>query len=380
VSAKQDHFKPTRFKDNRASFEDFSPAYEDLGTFILRQIAPDLEPEERNIAAHILTQLDERGFLTTTVFELSRFLHVMPSEIEGVLTQIQQCDPIGCGTQNAQEAMLVQARILAEQGEIPAHTIEALDDGIDLLSKKQYAELGELLGIRENEAKRIAEFITANLNPIPTRAFYGNVRHRSEENREGLLNPDVVINLQGDHSEPQMIVEVLWPLRGRLKVNEAFLQAMKDAPEGKKEQWQQAIDKAQLLVKCMGQRNHTMVRLMEQLCNLQREYILHGAKHMKPITRAAIAEELEVHESTISRAVAGKAVKLPSGKVVEIADFFDRSLHIRTTLKELINEEEKPLSDTKLAKKLSEEGYSVARRTVAKYRAMEGILPAHMRK
>jgi RNA polymerase sigma-54 factor len=155
---------------------------------------------------------------------------------------------------------------------------------------------------------------------------------------------------------------------------------MKDAPEGKKEQWQQAIDKAQLLVKCMGQRNHTMVRLMEQLCNLQREYILHGAKHMKPITRAAIAEELEVHESTISRAVAGKAVKLPSGKVVEIADFFDRSLHIRTTLKELINEEEKPLSDTKLAKKLSEEGYSVARRTVAKYRAMEGILPAHMRK
>ncbi|HZW02682.1 MAG TPA: hypothetical protein VFF68_02045, partial [Anaerolineaceae bacterium] len=89
--------------------------------------------------------------------------------------------------------------------------------------------------------------------------------------------------------------------------------------------------------------------------------------------------ELEVHESTISRAVANKAVQLPNKRIVPLADFFDRSLNVRTVLRDIISNETKPLSDSELAELLAKEGFAVARRTVAKYRSMEGILPAHLR-
>ncbi len=119
---------------------------------------------------------------------------------------------------------------------------------------------------------------------------------------------------------------------------------------------------------------------MQVLAVLQREFILKGDAHIKPITRSRLAEELSVHESTVSRAVAGKSVQLPSGKIVPLSQFFDRSLHVRTALKKIVDGEKKPLSDSKLAKLLAKQGYNIARRTVAKYRNMEGILPAHLRK
>jgi len=114
--------------------------------------------------------------------------------------------------------------------------------------------------------------------------------------------------------------------------------------------------------------------------SMQKEYILKGEKYLKPVTRAQISKELEVHESTISRAVANKAVQLPNKKIIPLSSFFDRSLNVRTVLKEIIEKEEKPLSDSDLADLLSERGYDVARRTVAKYRSNEGNHPAHLRK
>lgn len=98
------------------------------------------------------------------------------------------------------------------------------------------------------------------------------------------------------------------------------------------------------------------------------------------MTRAQISRELEVHESTISRAVANKAVQLPNKKIVPLAMFFDRSLNVRTVIKEIIDHEPAPLSDSELVEILAERGFDVARRTVAKYRSIEGILPAHLRK
>ncbi len=108
-------------------------------------------------------------------------------------------------------------------------------------------------------------------------------------------------------------------------------------------------------------------------------FIEYGEASIKPITRAQLAKELDVHESTISRAVSNKAIQMPNGRIIPFAKFFDRSLHIRTALQELITSEKDPLSDTDLAGLLAKQGYMVARRTVAKYRAMEGILPAHLR-
>lgn len=123
-----------------------------------------------------------------------------------------------------------------------------------------------------------------------------------------------------------------------------------------------------------------MERLLTRVVSLQREYIIKGDKYLKPVTRAQLSKELEVHESTISRAVANKSVQLPNKRIVPLASFFDRSLNVRSVLKEIIEKEPKTYSDSELVEMLTERGFQVARRTVAKYRAIEGILPAHLRR
>ena len=125
-----------------------------------------------------------------------------------------------------------------------------------------------------------------------------------------------------------------------------------------------------------------MLRLMQLLVEKQKSFIKEGNKFSLPITRVQISEEMEVHESTISRAVSNKVVQLPNGQIIPMATFFDRSLGIRTELVEIINQEEKskPYSDSDLVKELEKKGHNIARRTVAKYRALEGVLPAHQRR
>jgi RNA polymerase sigma-54 factor len=169
-------------------------------------------------------------------------------------------------------------------------------------------------------------------------------------------------------------------LSGTLRVNPLFKQAIQQASEEKKEDWRADLERASLFVKCIQQRNHTMQRLMQRVVSLQKDFILHGDKYMKPVTRARLSVELDVHESTISRAVASKTVQLPNRKIVPLSEFFDRSLNVRSVLKDIIVQENHPLSDTELVEILQKQGINVARRTVAKYRAMEGILPAHLRR
>lgn len=169
------------------------------------------------------------------------------------------------------------------------------------------------------------------------------------------------------------------PIGGTLQVSSLYKKAIKQSEGESRDAMREDLDKASLFVKCLQQRNHTMQRLMQRLVVIQKNYLTKGEKYLEPITRATLAGELGVHESTISRAVSGKSVQLPNKRIVPMSSLFDRSLSARTILREIISSEVKPLSDTEIQIKLDERGIQVARRTVAKYRAMEGILPAHLR-
>jgi RNA polymerase sigma-54 factor len=358
--------------------EDYSGAQpENLASYVLRQIAADLDALEQEIAAHILTSLDEDGLLTVPLMEVARFHHVSLPEVESVANMIYQADPLGVGASTTNQALLIQLEALGNQVPNPELCAQAIREGMSMLSKRQYAELGHLLGVSKTKAQQIAEFITSNLNPYPARSHWGSLRTPNNDTPATYQRPDIVVRRQEDK---RLVVEVMWPLRGLLRVNPLFQQALREAPQDKAEQWKVDLEQANLLIKCLAQRNHTIVRLMQILAVLQRKFIEGGDAHLKPITRASLADELGVHESTVSRAVSGKSVQLPSGKIVPLAQFFDRSLHIRTALKKIVKDEPKPLSDTKLMTLLAQEGFDVARRTVAKYRTMEGILPAHLRK
>jgi RNA polymerase sigma-54 factor len=195
---------------------------------------------------------------------------------------------------------------------------------------------------------------------------------------EGYSSPDIIITPNGNDGEA-LIAEVISPFVGLLQINPLFRQALAEASSEQVDQWQEDLERADLLVKCLQQRTNTMVRLTRRILALQRDFILHGDKCLQPMTRARLANELRVNESTISRAVAGKTVQLPSGHIIPLSKFFDRSLHIRVILTQIIACETSPLSDSDLASRLKEHGFHVARRTVAKYRTMEGILPSHLR-
>jgi RNA polymerase sigma-54 factor len=144
-------------------------------------------------------------------------------------------------------------------------------------------------------------------------------------------------------------------------------------------EWSRHLERASLFVKCLQQRNNTMRRLMKSLVARQKDFIMQGDRHLRPITRASIAAEIGVHESTVSRAVAHKSVALPDGRIIPLHRFFDRSLSVRDRIKEMVDLEARPMTDDEIAARLRREGVSVARRTVAKYRAVEGILPARLR-
>ncbi len=380
VSSQHETYTPKYRGSDAITPEDFSPTIEDLPTYVLGQIGSELTPEERPITAYILTHLDEDGLLRTPKVEIALYHHISISMVDKILSKLHRCDPIGVGAQNPQEALLVQLKILNESQEIDPLVFKAISEGFTELSKHHYKSLAKSLNISIKKVKVILKFINNNLNPYPARTYWGDVRHRTESGPVRYHNPDVYISCYGNGEEPQLLVEIIWPISGTLRVNPAFQKALGQAPPEKNDQWNSDYQKANLLVKCLGQRNHTIVQLMLKLAKKQRKFILKGDKHSKPLTRAKLSEELEVHESTISRAVAGKSVQLPNGKIIPISKFFDRSLHIRTVMKEIIENETTPLSDTRIAEILIEEGYNIARRTVAKYRSMEGILPAHLRK
>jgi len=373
------------YSGSTGRFEDidsdvFSPDTEDLATYVLQQIADEIAPADREIAVHIASSLDKDGLLSIPIMEIARYRHVDPERVYAIIDVMQRADPIGVASGNEQEALLVQLDVLGDKVPHPVLARRAVEEGFQFLTKKQFSELGRLLKISKGEAESLANFIGDSLNPYPARAFWGNTRHISSDTAQVYQRPDVIMRCAENSEDTRLIVEIMWPIRGMLRINPDFKRAITEAPENKADKWKADMEQANLLVKCLSQRNHTLVRLMQKLAKIQREFILAGPAHIQPITRVQLAEDLEVHESTISRAVSGKTVQLPSGHIIPISQFFDRSLHIRTALKGIVESEDAPLSDTKIALLLKKQGYKIARRTVAKYRSMEGILPAHLRK
>ena len=376
-----DYSTPRQTKsDEDLDFEDFQAGELSLNDYVLSQLQPECSPLEYSIAEHLVSSLDDKGFITVTLFDIARYFHVSVEQVEQVKQKIQQCDPLGIGSANSIEAMQVQIHALAEQMEVPDLAVIIVDEFMEELLHRQLDEIGLNTEATTDEIMEAMAFIAANLVPFPANANSGSVRTPVKEENKGYYRPDAVVHYMNNDPEGGLSVEVVMPYVYQISVNPEFKKAMAEAPLIKQEKWEKDYDRASLLVKCLQQRAVTMLRLMQYLVDFQKEFILKGEKHLIPLTRARVAEILEVHESTISRAVAKKTMQLPNGKIIPLSTFFSRNMSVRCVLKEIIAQEEQPLSDSKLVLALKEQGYTVARRTVAKYRMMEGILPAHLRK
>jgi len=379
ISPREDFYSGSGSGLSEIPDEPYASELIDLPTYILKQAAADLRVEDRLMAAYILNHLDDDGFLTITPIEVARYHHRLPSEVQAVIDLLKRCDPVGACSANPAEAMLAQVESLEETVIIPEFTREVIANYLQKLSQQHFSDIAKALKTNLAQIKKVSNFISENLNPFPARAHWGDVRNPNEGNTEAFHQPDVLIYYLNDIPGNPLVVEIILPVRGTLRVNELFKESSKSVDVERAEEWKEDIAKASLLIKCIQQRSNAMKLLLEKLVVNQKEYIIGGDKHMVPLTRATIAKELKYHESTISRAVSGKTIQLPNRKIVPLSIFFDRSLAHRTIIKEMIEKEEYPLTDTEIKDKLEEDGIKIARRTVAKYRSLEGILPAQLR-
>ncbi len=349
-----------------------------LADHILGQLRPQLAPAELPIAGYLAEALDERGFLAVTVEQAAAGLKVPVQQVEEVLVKLQRVDPVGVGARNPRECLLRQVEMLPAEAERVAmlqpvaHRV--LAEYWEQFLHARWAEIP----IPNQQLMAAVAFIRANLTPYPALAGWeGELAQRQGPSEPTVYSrPDMVIYYDGDG---ELAVE-LFGFRPRwLRLSPSFHQMIRSANGDCQDSWREMAERARLFIKCLGQREQTLRRAVELLVSYQEQAIRQGDAYIQPLTRTQLAQMLEIHEATVSRAVMGKTVALPDGRIVPLAHFFESGKSTKETIRQMIAEEAAPLSDSEIAERLDAMGHSVARRTVAKYRNMLGILPVHLR-
>lgn len=351
-------------------------ATETLADYVRRQIMPALAPHDQPLADYLLDNLDEHGFLIETPENCAEILNVSLERVLTVLQVIQRADPIGVGARDVRESLLIQLESLesAEADRVLVRTL--LADHWEQLGHQQLKPLAHQLRVPLSDINAAMNFIRRNLTPYPAQTYWHNRRGQAVET--SYIEPDAIIHAP-EEPDGALSIELFSPVAGWLRVNDAFRVALADTSAADRPRLLDCVEQAELLVRGLHQRTTTLRRVLEVIGREQRAYLLGVDHDLKAMTRAWLAHHLDVHESTISRAVADKHITLPGGQLVSLDHFFDNSFAVRRALKAIIAAEARPLTDDELAKELAQQGHVVARRTVAKYRDIEHILPATQR-
>ena len=350
-----------------------------LQEHLMEQLAfSDLDQHDRRIGEMLVGCINEDGYLATSLEELAESGDFELSRLQETLETIKNFDPIGIGSRNLTECLLTQVHRAGRGESLEANIIT---EHLDALGQRKYSDIAKTLKAEIEEVHEAAKFIST-LEPKPGRSFSSEVTT--------YVLPEIEIQkIEGKYTV-FMDKERL----PRLRTSRRYLQMLDDpqTPADVKEYIRDKLRAGTLLIKSIGQRQETIRKICEEIIVVQESFFDSGLSGLKPLTMAEVAEKVGIHETTVSRAAANKYVKTPQG-VFELKYFFTpgyknkdgdsvSNLLIKDKIKDLIDAENgvKPLSDQGIAEALKEEGYSVARRTVAKYREELKILPSYLRK
>ncbi len=361
-----------------------------LADYLLQQARLSLPQADLPIARYLIGGLDQRGLLSRPVEEVAEDLGVERERVEAVLQVIQTLEPTGIAARDVRECLLIQLNELRERDAESTVAERLIVDQWDLLGSSSLDKLGREVGASADEVRTALCFIRENLNPFPAHAGWARDTRAANgpaaEADVPTTEPDVIIRRR-EGARARYTIEL--PKAGlyRLQVRTASDPAcdgVNDADGSSRgedwDRWQELCGRARLFIKSIEQRWETLHTLMRHLVDYQREFLEGGEQCLKPLTRAEVADWMDVHESTISRAVAGKYVELPCGRIVPLEVFFDSAAPVKHLIREFVEQEEECLSDSAIAEKLAQHGYDVARRTVAKYRNALEILPSSLRR
>src|SRR5580698_4404711 len=365
---------------DKPSFETFLSQPQTLPDYLRSQLSVAvLDEETRDAAETIIGNLDEDGYLTATLDEMGHQGNATREVMEAALKAVQGLDPAGVGARDLKECMLLQIESVNGRGGV---AWEIVSNHMRLLEMRQFKELAKVLG-RPQEHIDIAVAMIRHLNPRPGVRFSGP-GPRSVE-------PDVYFIRDGEDFLIQMNDDELPQLRLNAQYRKMLDRdqgATKEVRDYVRERYSSAIQ----LMKNIEQRKHTILRVCEAIRRRQFEFLTDGIDALKPMMIKDVAEEVGVHPSTVSRAVANKYAHTPHG-VYELRYFFSEAVQgpsggetplllLKRRVRKMIEEENPrhPLTDDHITARLQSEGIDVTRRTVAKYREDMKIPSTHQRR
>ncbi len=340
-----------------------------------------LSESEMKVGEQIIGNLDNNGYLVASTQEIAAQEGVEESFVEGVLKKIQEFDPPGIAARDIKECLLIQAKILGVSSPLVETIIkEYLKD----LETKNYTNISRKLKVSLSDVLQ-AVVVISNMDPKPGGVY--------SEERVDTIIPDVYVFKAGDEYKIVLNDDGLPKLRISNFYKEVMggLGAYRDA-ENSKKYIRERMQSATWLIKSIQQRHRTIYKVTESILKLQRDFFDYGINYLKPLVLRDIANDVEMHESTISRVVTNKYMHTPRG-IFELKYFFSSRIQmtsgetvasksVKQEIKKIVGSEDpqKPYSDSDIVKLLKESGISIARRTIAKYREMMGILPSSKRK
>jgi RNA polymerase sigma-54 factor len=327
-----------------------------------------LSERDYALANLIVDALDDDGFLRQPLSELAALLPgAEPGELETALRIVQTLEPSGVAARNLSECLSLQLQAMEPDTPGRDLAIEIVQHKLELMAARDHGRLQEALGCPESEL-RVAVDLIRSLDPRPG-SKVGTFEPRA-------IVPDVIVRKE----KKRWVVTINSAIYPRIRVNQQYAECFRHARDGETALLAQHLQEARWLVRNLEQRFLTIQRVAEAVVARQRNFFEYGDLAMRPLTLREIADELNLHESTVSRATSHKYMATPRG-VVAFKRFFSRQLAttsggscsataIRALLREFIAAEDRrnPLSDVQLTELLADRGVKVARRTVTKYR------------
>lgn len=373
--------KESTSPDDLPSYENMISKGQSLQEHLEWQLRMEsLGVEELNFCLDIIGNIDDEGYLEIPFDEIvARHPKLDKDQALGMLGLVQHLDPVGCGAQNIQECLGIQARVLPERSPLVELIIER---SLSELEKKDYLKISKDFGVSKEKVKD-AELIIMGLNPKPGRLV-------SADETQYVV-PDIFVAEVGG----EFVVQVNDEGVPRLRVSNLYKSLMKNGESNSeaKEFVQDKLRSALWLIKSIENRQKTIYKVAQSIVRNQQNFFKKGPAFLKPMILKDVASEIGMHESTVSRVTTNKFMHTPIG-TFELKYFFNAGIggknggidiageSLKLKIKELVSNEDskRPLSDQKISELLSTRDIIVARRTVAKYREMMGIAPSSKRK
>ena len=388
---------PARQHDNdQGSATELARSQEDLYTHLSRQaLSLRLPPEDQAALRYLIESLNEDGYLEDSLESLAQSLagsddletlDELQHRFRVALGLLQSFEPVGVGARNLAECLQLQLK--DQLADAPHDTVlqaaaHMCHQPLELLAKRDLKKLAHLCGVDTDTARQALQLI-GKLEPKPGRAFVQVTQH--------IVVPDVIVTAVPRSQPARFRVQLNPEVMPKLRVHDIYARALRGGKSDAHQALQQRLQEARWFIKNIQQRFDTILRVSSAIVERQRNFFVQGELAMRPLVLREIADELGMHESTISRVTTAKYMTTPQG-TFELKYFFGSGLGtesgnaasstaVRALLKQFVAAENpaKPLSDSKLSDMLKEQGIDCARRTVAKYREALKIAPANLRK